>query len=116
MVCVCVCCMGRFCEVCLLAIESTALFTTKRLEVRSFFAGMKKRPGIHCWSMHTIKDLGIHACLHITTTFERNLPLYSHILRQVGHTLPGHGEYIWAVVYGLLNRRKVLLFFLQGNL
>ena len=32
-------------------------------------------------------NLGIRARLHITATFERNLPLYSRILRRVGRWL-----------------------------
>ena len=33
------------------------------------------------------KNLGIRARLHITATFERNIPLYSRILRHVGSWL-----------------------------
>ena len=35
-------------------------------------------------SRNSYKYLGIHARLHITATFERNLPLYSSIQRHVG--------------------------------
>ena len=45
--------------------------------------GRKKR---HCWRMRAI-PMGIRARLHITATFERNLPLYSRILRHVGRWL-----------------------------
>ena len=53
-----------------------------------FLRGGKKRPGtsIHCWRMRAI-PMGIRARLHITATFERNLPLYSRILRHVGRWL-----------------------------
>ena len=51
---------------------------------RPFFAGEEKR---HWWRMRAI-PMGIRACLHITATFERNLPLHT----KTCWTLARYGE------------------------
>ena len=56
---------------------------------RPFFAGEEimawYTPLTHVRYSH--KNLGIRARLHITATFERNLPLHCRILRHVGRWL-----------------------------
>ena len=57
---------------------------------RPFFCGGGKNGLVYTLLAHarySHKHLGIRARLHITATFERNLPLYSRILRHVGHWL-----------------------------
>ena len=56
---------------------------------RPFFAGEEKTAWytLLTHARYSHKNLGIRARLHITATFERNLPLYSRILRHVGRWL-----------------------------
>ena len=53
---------------------------------RPFFAGEEKRYTLLAHARYSHKN-GIRARLHITAIFERNLPLYSRILRHVGRWL-----------------------------
>ena len=68
------------------------LSTKSSLVPRPFFAGEEKN-GLASWytllahARYSHKNLGIRTRLHINATFERNLPLYSRILRHVGRWL-----------------------------
>ena len=63
-----------------------ALALGARRRSQAIFCGGGKNGLVHCWRMRAI-PMGIRARLHITATFERNLPLYSRILRHVGRWL-----------------------------
>ena len=59
-----------------------SVFTDRGFCEVSVFAG-KGRPSLVPHAHYSHKNLGIRARLHITAIFERNLPLYSRILRHV---------------------------------